>query len=293
MNGNATLLRRPYRRRVWATAAVALLGAAVTCGAALYLVGRRARPAPPVMTGDATRVHPETDHHVLDRREFKRRVSEIFPDTHLTTISVVHGVALALLIGNFLGLTPGSTEGTHALWRRIPYAVPSLGLIITISFEYYYFVAVYRWSPKFVDACMPYLLGICEIGAIYYLDDPRTWWWWNVALAVVGALAFLNTWMNCHRLMFRTDEMYAFVRRYVAGDIAAAVALGLVSAAVALGYRPHANGHLYSWWDLASIVFIGGLAFLSWRAHRFIRTLHGRLGERPGAAHETSTRAGR
>jgi hypothetical protein len=274
--------RQRDRGRTSAAAALTIAGLAVAWGVASYIITRPKRNSPlgpsDELTDDASGKVPISVYRKLDRQELKTRMSEIFPDTHLTTISVVQGVALALLIGNFLHLTQGSVDGMDAVWRRLPYALPSFGLILTISFEYYYFVAIYRWSPRFIDACVPYSLGVCEIGAIYYLDEPKVWWWWNVALAVVGTIAFLNTRVNCRRNMFANIELRAFVARYVNGDIAATIILGIYAAVVAGFYHRHSSGRLFSAWDSASIGYLGGMAFLSTRAHRFIRNLHRHLG---------------
>ncbi len=180
---------------------------------------RRTTPGP--MTEAAGRV--DAAYEPLDRAEFKRRTAETFPAVHLTTISVIQGVALGLLVEHVLPLT-----GRPQSWAPVLiYAVASFLIIITISFEYYYFVAVYRWSPKVPDTVIPFLLGVFEISAIYYLHNPRAWWLLTGCLAGVGVIAFSNTLINSRSTMFSETEgrhegqsLYEYVHGYVLADIA-------------------------------------------------------------------------
>jgi hypothetical protein len=208
---------------------------------------------------------------------------ESFPSIYLTTISIIQGLALGVLIQNmfvYIGDHPGRSAA--ALAPLLPYMLLSFLIIIVVLYEYYYFVVVYRWSPKVLDTCIPLLLGFFEIGMMFYLTDPKAWWYLNVGFDTVGLLAFAHTYLSCKPGMFedgKSDtDLYRFVRGNVVGDIVASILALAITGTVSVTYHDLPRIAYWSVWDLAALAYLVVLVIALLKAHRFVRELHARLG---------------
>ncbi len=156
----------------------------------------------------------------LDQQEFKRRMGESFPAVYLTVISIVQGVALGILAQNTFGKISTTTSVSLSfILSLLPYAVLSFMVIVTVSFEYNWFVGIYRWSPRLWDSFIPLLLGLSQIGPLYFLNSPRVWWILNAVFAVIGTIAFNNTRMNQRKDMFSDQKVYNETQEGVFLDI--------------------------------------------------------------------------
>ncbi|RLB35480.1 MAG: hypothetical protein DRH12_16665 [Deltaproteobacteria bacterium] len=141
----------------------------------------------------------------LYKEEFRRRIGDSFPAVYLTLISIIQGVALGILASNTFSYIkdPHLAES----WTRfLPYSVMSFISIIVVSYEYTWFIGIFRWSPEIWDTIIPFALGASEVGPMFYLTDPQSWWLLTSVFCYVGAGALFYTLWNCKQSIFGTNE---------------------------------------------------------------------------------------
>lgn len=215
----------------------------------------------------------------LNTEEFKSRIAESFPGAYLTIISIIQGVALGLLAANTFGYIkdPALAEP----WARfLPYSAMSFLIIIVVSYEYTWFVGVFKWSPRIWDTIIPFALGFSEIGPIFYLTNPKIWWFLTAAFCGFGALGFSNTLWNCRQPMFEgNDQAYNRVRNTLKWDIFIALIAALICVFAGVFYSASMK---VLYWYLCEILFLISLfvivIFLLYKEERFMKDLHSDFG---------------
>jgi hypothetical protein len=212
--------------------------------------------------------------------EFKRRMGESFPSVYLTIISIIQGVALGLLAKNTFEYI--KTSGSAELWLRfLPYSVMSFLIIIIVSYEYTWLVGIFRWSPKFLDVIIPFVIGLSEIGPMFYLVNPKIWWFLAAAFCFFGGGGLLNTRRNCKCLMFGENrQAYNRVRNALKLDIIIAFISVPICIFAGVIHSPSMKKVLY--WHLYEILFLifffGIAIFLLCKDDRLMKNLHSDFG---------------
>lgn len=111
-----------------------------------------------------------------------------FTNVYFTTLSIIQGVALGILIQNSL-----RSYIEHGA-QTIPYSVFGLLTIILISYEYTLFVVMFRRPARLLDTALPLLLGVFESAPSFFLAEKRlrypSWWLMTAVFGIVGALAY-------------------------------------------------------------------------------------------------------
>lgn len=223
----------------------------------------------------------ENIYSALNRTEFKDRMVESFPSVYLTLISIVQGVSVSVLAANFFDLiaNPGGTSWLEAL----PYALLSFFAIVLVSFKYNWFVGIYKWSPKFPDTLIPFLLGIFQIGPLYFFGEPRVWWIINIFFALAGVSAFFNTLSHTRIEMFRAeadkcteaDEAFKTTRRSAWLGIVVSFLSAALFFVMALEYGQTAEFLYWHRWEFAAfVVYLVSIFFLVWQDQTSLRKLH-------------------
>jgi hypothetical protein len=273
------------RGRVLTKTILMLIAALVGAFWLRYNRRRRSLPSQPAneLNGGATTLNTselqyEFTYDLLDRRELKRRMGESFPNVHLTVISIIQGVALGILAQNiFVYISNIGKPGFGTIVGLIPYAFLSFLIIVIVSFEYNWFVGVYRWSPKFLDTFIPFLLGIGEIAPLYSLSNPKAWWLLNAFLTFAGTIAFMNTFINTKIDMFKSEELYRRTKREFTVSILLTAGSALSLPVIALNYNRSPKIYFWHLWEvIAFIIFFIMMVLLIAKDQRFIRHLHHR-----------------
>ncbi len=132
----------------------------------------------------------------LNNKIFKRRSSETFPSVYFTLISIIQGVGLAILVTKTFEYI--TTDNLTEHWiRYFPYSIISFFILILVVYEYTWFIGVFRWTPKIWDTAIPFFLGAIEISPMFFLTNPQNWWLLMAFFAIMGALAFYNSYYHC------------------------------------------------------------------------------------------------
>jgi hypothetical protein len=150
----------------------------------------------------------------LTGENLKQRTSEIFSACYFTSIAIIQGAALALLMASALPFHFGhQPEIQRAAF--LGRGLMGLVSIITVSYEYLWFTIVVRWAPTFLDTLVPYLLGVGEIAPLILLRQATQWWLAMGFFLPTAILAFSHTLMRSSRHMFskKPDLVYPMLRR--------------------------------------------------------------------------------
>ncbi len=75
------------------------------------------------------------------------------------------------------------------MWR----VFATLAAIVLITFEYSFFVLLFHRPIHVLDISILFLIGTVEFYIAAHVGSASGWWWANVAFAVMGQIAFLNT----------------------------------------------------------------------------------------------------
>lgn len=142
---------------------------------------------------------------MIDRNFLQQSIQSTFPGLYLTSMSVIQGMTLASLSWNvFASLKEGETH--YSFWAL---AFLTFGMILCIWYEYSWFVVVFRWSPTFVDALIPYLLGVCEAGLAFTITQPKLWLIIFCPFSFSATLAFFNTYHRTVKPLFGSESKTA------------------------------------------------------------------------------------
>nr|WP_221374209.1 hypothetical protein [Actinoplanes polyasparticus] len=134
-------------------------------------------PVPPaVVRGEGIEA---LTHDVLIRRNL-----EVSPNGFITIISIIQGVALALLAEKTFD-KPSLLVAVQSV---------SLLLIFVSVFYWYLTLSVFiRWAPSFLDCLLPFAIAGLEIPPAFFLGDSRAW---NLWLAMFWAGTAVGLWIT-------------------------------------------------------------------------------------------------
>ena len=111
------------------------------------------------------------NHEVLIRRSL-----EVSPNGFITIISIIQGVALALLAQN-------TFEKPSVL-----VVAQSVALLVVFVVVFYYYLTMsvmVRWAPSFLDSFLPFAIAGLEIPPAFFLGNSFGWSLWLAALCFV------------------------------------------------------------------------------------------------------------
>jgi hypothetical protein len=111
------------------------------------------------------------NHEVLIRRSL-----EVSPNGFITIISIIQGVALALLAQNTFE-KPSVLVIAQSL---------ALMMVFVVVFYFYLTMSVMlRWAPSFLDSFLPFVIAGLEIPPAFFLGNAPGWSMWLAALWLV------------------------------------------------------------------------------------------------------------
>ncbi len=119
------------------------------------------------------------NHEVLIRRSL-----EVSPNGFITIVSIIQGVALALLAQN-----------TFAKPGLLVYA-QSIALLLIFVCVFYWYLAMsvlLRWAPSFLDSFLPFAIAGLEIPPAFFLGNARAW---NLWLAAFWTGTLIGLWIT-------------------------------------------------------------------------------------------------
>ncbi|MEU4236232.1 hypothetical protein [Actinoplanes sp. NPDC026619] len=108
----------------------------------------------------------------LTRDVLIRRSLEVSPNGFITIISIIQGVALALLAQNTF---PRPT---------LLVSLQSITLLLVFVSVFYYYLTMsvlMRWAPSFLDCFLPFAIAGLEIPPAFFLGDVSSWCTWLAA----------------------------------------------------------------------------------------------------------------
>jgi hypothetical protein len=150
--------------------------------------------------GSSTSAHPRTIEYeeVLDvgRGEaiqglthdvLIRRSLEVSPNGFITIVSIIQGVALALLAQN-------TFEQPSVL--VVAQSVALMTVFVVIFYFYLTMSVMLRWAPSFLDSFLPFAIAGLEIPPAFFLGDAIGWSGWLAALwfVIVAGLWTTAKW---------------------------------------------------------------------------------------------------
>ncbi|WP_433306062.1 hypothetical protein ACQP2F_19770 [Actinoplanes sp. CA-030573] len=114
----------------------------------------------------------------------KRRSLEVSSTSFTTIISIILGVALALLAQNtFPRLSP-----------LVSLQSACLLLLFVCTFHYFLSMSVVlRWAPSFMDCSSPFIITSLEIPPAYFLGQVSAWSGWIAVLFLFVAAGVSST----------------------------------------------------------------------------------------------------
>jgi hypothetical protein len=131
---------------------------------------------PPVVRGEAIEA---LTHDVLVRRSL-----EVSPNGFITIVSIIQGVALALLAENTFDKP------------SLLVALQSIALLLVFVCVFYWYLTLsvlIRWAPSFMDCFLPFAIGGLEIPPAYFLGNARAW---NLWLAMLWSGLAVGLWIT-------------------------------------------------------------------------------------------------
>lgn len=118
-------------------------------------------------------------HDVLVRRSL-----EVSANGFITIVSIIQGVALALL-----------AEKTFDNPNLLVVVQSVVLLLIFVCVFYWYMTlsVLIRWAPSFMDCFLPFAIAGLEIPAAFFLGDARAW---NLWLAMLWSGLAVGLWIT-------------------------------------------------------------------------------------------------
>lgn len=201
-----------------------------------------------------------------EAEEIRTRMRGAFSTIYLTLLSIIQGVALAVLFAKVDSLIDG--HEFHA-----PQVVMATGIflaIVAVWNQYQMGVMLYAWTAEIFDAFIPFGLGLTEYAMISAIDrGASAVLFANGALLVMGIAAFEYQYFQVRRNAGAGAFVHELNHDFRAMDaISTAIAAALAFAAALLLARagPGSPGELAGAWLVVAIA-VGHFAreVLQWR----------------------------
>jgi hypothetical protein len=214
-----------------------------------------------------------------------KRVRELidqgFPAIYLAMICIIQGVALGIFITNvFINYGFNGTLLniiSYIKIRFILYSLFSFMVIALISYEYSWYVLVFRYPMKIYDILIPFTLGFLEVAPTFYLVDQYGWWFWISFISFFAAISYSYSIYNCEEKMFPNKYSYKIsigsIKRNRIFCLFFGIVIGLP--ATILSFK----GLLY--WHIESIFLFFAFAwqaFLIFSEERFLKDFYNSFG---------------
>jgi hypothetical protein len=205
----------------------------------------------------------------LNRDVLIGRSLEVSSTGFLTIISIIQGVALALLAQN-----------TFADPSALVY-LQSITLLLVFVSVFYYYVAMsilFRWAPSFLDSFLPFGIASLEIPPAFFLGHPAAWNAWLAAfwLFTSGGLYITIKWSP--QSHFGTDrKSHRLAHRFLHELKLTAAAGGFLMAV--LGLFAHLDSRHQLWWGSAgAAATLAAVAMVVARTEIRLSQIHERYG---------------
>lgn len=141
-----------------------------------YSVARHHHPRPAGGSPERGGAIQALDHDVLIRRSL-----EISSTCFTTIISILQGVAVAILADNTFN-DPSPLTYVHSVCLLL--------VLVGVFYTYVNMSIMLRWAPSFLDSFLPFMIAGLEIPPAYFLGKVAAWNTWLGMLWLGAAAGF-------------------------------------------------------------------------------------------------------
>jgi hypothetical protein len=182
----------------------------------------------------------------LSRDVLIQRSLQVSSSGFITIISIIQGVALALLAQNTFP-RPSLLVGAQSV---------SLLLVFVAVFYFYLSMSVLlRWAPSFLDCFLPFIIAGLEIPPAFFLGDVPAWNAWLCALWLFTSAGLSVTIKWSPQSHFGADREAHRILHRLLRELRLTVAAGGASAGlVALLAHQFPGGR--AWWGFFGVVAV-------------------------------------
>jgi hypothetical protein len=203
----------------------------------------------------------------LNQTTLIRRSLETSPTGYLGIVSIIQGVALALLTEEAHDRIANKVAPSYVILTQ------GLALLLILAFVFYFYTitsVLFRWPPSFMDALIPFLVGPFEIVPAYYLGEGSRWAvavaaFFGVVIFGLGVTA-LYTPSEHFGIEDAADEVAARKRkaafRHFKSLLLGVASMALITAVLTLAAGLRAGepgGHHWRWTFVATFTVLAGL----------------------------------
>ena len=206
-----------------------------------YSVARHNYPRPVVERPVRGGAIQALNHDVLIRRSL-----EISSTCFTTIISILQGVALAILADNTFD-NPGPLVFMHSFCLLL--------VLVGIFYTYVNMSIMLRWAPSFLDSFLPFMIAGLEIPPAYFLGHVAAWNSWLGMLWLGAACGFyINIkWSPASHFGKELRAHRTFHRMYHE-LLLTSLGCGVAMAFFGIGAHLYPGGDL--WWGIAGVITV-------------------------------------
>jgi hypothetical protein len=192
--------------------------------------------SPPAERGGAIQA---LTHDVLVARSL-----EISSSGFITIISIIQGVALALLAQNTFA------DPSPLVYLQ---SVTLLLVLVTVFYFYLTVAVLLRWAPSYLDAFLPFGIAGLEIPPAFFLGDVAAWNAWLGAFwAFTSAGLYITIKWSPPSHFGRERQAHRILHQWLRELKRITVAGGVIM--VALGYLAHSLAGGHAWWGAGGAI---------------------------------------
>jgi hypothetical protein len=232
--------------------------------------------------GSSTSAHPRTIQHddVLDLGRGEaiqalthdvliRRSLEVSPNGFITIISIIQGVALALLAQNTF---PDPSV------LVIAQSVTLILVFVAVFYFYLTMSVMLRWAPSFLDSFLPFAIAGLEIPPAFFLGDAVAWSAWLAALWFFTAAGLWTTTKWAPPSHFGRTRLAHTRWHQMQRELQFGVGSGGVAAALCGLFAAVQPGHRLAWGLLGTLTVLGTVVAVVWRIEIRASQIHALYG---------------
>jgi hypothetical protein len=206
-----------------------------------YSVARHNYPRPAAERPERGGAIQALSHDVLIRRSL-----EISSTCFTTIVSILQGVALAILADN-------TFENPSPLVFAQSFCL--LLVLVGVFYTYINMSIMLRWAPSFMDSFLPFMIAGLEIPPAYFLGRVGSWNAWLAALWLgAGCGFYINIKWSPASHFGKELRAHRFFHRMYHELMLTSFGCGISMTLLGLGAHLYPGGHL--WWGVAGVVTV-------------------------------------